>query len=103
MPAPETAALCGAPAASSGIERGPFAGPVAVGAKSTWMVQVEPGATAVFEQVSVTIPKGAASAAAPMFNVSVPEFVTTTDWPAEVRPTAWFPNARLDAESDAAG
>jgi hypothetical protein len=67
------------------------------------MVQDEPGATAAFEHVSDTMANGAAADAAPMFSVSVPEFVTTIDWLLDVVPTAWLPNARLDVESDAAG
>ena len=40
------------------------------------MVQLEPGATALFEQVSLTIAKGAPTVAVPAFREPVPEFVT---------------------------
>src|SRR5258708_12791723 len=76
-PAPDTATVCGEPGASSGIERVPLTGPVAVGAKATWIVQLAPGATAAFEQPSVAIPKGAPTLPAPIFNVLPPASVTT--------------------------
>src|SRR6266851_1807779 len=102
VPVPERAIVCGDPGASSAMESDPENRPVAVGAKSTWIVQVEPGATAVFEQRSVTIANGVPTAAWPMFSVSVPELVRTTCWLADVVPTTSLPNARLDG-SDAAG
>src|SRR5260370_26063435 len=78
-PAPDTATVCGEPGASSGIERVPLTGPVAVGAKATWIVQLAPGATAAFEQPSAAIAKGAPTVPATMFTGPVPEFVTPTD------------------------
>src|SRR5437870_204857 len=103
MPVPERATLCGDPGASSGIESGPVKGPVAVGAKSTWMVQDDPAATAVFEQASDRIANCVPTAAAPTFSVSVPVFVTTTGWLADVVPMTWLPKARLEADSVTAG
>src|SRR5690242_5678463 len=103
MPVPDRATLCGDPGASSGIETAPLKGPVVAGAKSTWMVQEEPAATAVFEQVSDTIANGAPTAAAPMFSVSVPLFVTVTGWLGAVVPMTWLPKARLDVDSVTAG
>src|SRR5258708_582787 len=102
-PVPDRATVCGELGASSGIERVPLAAPVAVGAKSTWMVQLAPGATAVFEQPSVAIAKDAPTVAAPMFKAPVPEFVTTTGWLADLPPTTWFPKARLDTDRDTDG
>src|SRR6266849_10650600 len=102
-PVPERATVWGEPGASSGIESVPLAAPVAVGAKSTWMVQLAPGAITVFEQPSVAIAKGAPTAADAMFKVPVPEFVTITDWLADLVPTTWFPKARLEADRDTAG
>src|ERR1700682_2288353 len=67
------------------------------------MVQDEPAATPVLEQASVVIPNGAPIDAAPMFNVSVPELVTTPGWLGEDVPTPWLPKVRLDADSDTAG
>ena len=79
------------------------AAPAAVGAKSTWMVQDEPAATAVLEHPSVAIAKGAPAVAVPIFKTEEPEFVTMTDWLADVVPTSWLPKARLDADSETAG
>src|SRR6202790_5077462 len=67
------------------------------------MVQDEPAATPVLEQASVVIPNGAPIDAVPMFNVSVPELVTTTGWLGEDVDTRWVPKVRLDADSDTAG
>src|SRR5258708_39027680 len=78
-PAPDRATVCGEPGASSGIERGPLTGPVAVGAKATWIVQLAPGGTAAFEQPSVAIAKGAPPVAAAMFKAPGPACVTTRD------------------------
>src|SRR5260370_5922151 len=102
-PVPDRATVCGEPGASSGIERVPLAGPVAVGANATWIVQLAPGATAAFEQPSLAIAKDAPTVAAPMFNVPVPELVTITDRLADLPPTTWFPKARLDADRVTAG
>src|SRR5690242_12696844 len=103
MPVPERGTLCGDPGASSGIETVPLKGPVAVGAKSTWIVQNEPAATAVLEQVSDTIANGAPTATAPTFSVSVPLFVTVSGWLADLVPTTWLPKATLDVDSVTAG
>src|SRR5260370_34258216 len=86
-PAPDRATVCGDPVASSGIESVPLADPVAAGVKLTWIVQLAPGATAVFEQPSTVIAKGAPTAAAPTLRVPVPEFVTSTGWFADLIPT----------------
>jgi hypothetical protein len=100
---PERATVCGEPDASSGIESVPLARPLAVGAKFNWMVQLEPGATAVFEHASVAIANGAPAVAAPTLRVPVPEFVRTTAWLGDLDPTTWFPKVRLEAERETAG
>src|SRR5258708_4417065 len=61
-PAPDTATVCGEPGASSGIERVPLTGPVAVGAKASGSVQVAGGAAAACRQPSVAIVLGLAVA-----------------------------------------
>src|SRR5260370_39709119 len=73
-PAPDRATVCGEPGASSGIARVPLTGPVAVGAKATWIVQLAPGATAAFEQPPGSIAQSAPPAARAMRMGPVPEF-----------------------------
>src|SRR6266851_6945407 len=60
-------------------------------------------------ELGLTVARGwthvpnAPTVAAAMFKVPVPEFVTTTDWLADLVPTTWFPKARLEADRDTAG
>ena len=96
VPVPESATLCGLPAALSLIVTLALRLPVAVGENVTLSVQVAPAASVLglSGQVFVCAKSPALAPLTPMLlivNAAVPLLVSVTDFAALVVPTSWLP------------